>query len=130
MQNNPLIASVMLVLGNYATFSGRAGRAEYWYWVLVVVITTIALALVEGMVLAPILGFEPFAPDAGQPLRLLFNLVVLIPSLAVTVRRLHDTDRSGWWFFMHLVPVIGSLVLLWWLTRPGDLQENRFGRVV
>lgn len=127
MAINTIKASVSSVLGNYAGFSGRAGRPEYWYWVLVIVAFTFVLAIIEGAILAPMLGFERFATEAGQPLRLLFNLAVLIPSLAVAVRRLHDTGRSGWWLLIQLVPVIGALVLLWWLTRPGDPQTNQFG---
>ena len=127
MAANPLITAVKSVLGNYVGFSGRAGRPEYWYWILVVLIVTVLLAIIEGAVLAPLLGFEAFAPEAGQPRRLLFSLAIILPSFAVMVRRLHDIDRSGWWVLIQLVPIIGGLVLIWWLTRPSDPGENRFG---
>ena len=110
--------AVRTVLANYADFSGRASRAEYWYWILAVLVVSVALALVDGAVIAPMLGFEPFAPEAGRPLGLLFSLAVLVPSLAVAVRRLHDIGRSGWWLLIQLVPIVGVLLLLWWLTRP------------
>ena len=127
MAANPLITAVKSVLGNYAGFSGRAGRPEYWYWILAVLIVTVLLAIIEGAVLAPLLGFEAFAPEAGQPLRLLFSLAIILPSLAVMVRRLHDIDRSGWWVLIQLIPIIGGLVLIWWFTRPSDPGENQFG---
>jgi uncharacterized membrane protein YhaH (DUF805 family) len=122
-----MITSVKSVLSKYAVFRGRAGRSEYWYWVLAILIANIIVFIIEGTVVAPLLGFEPFAPEAGQPLRLLLSLATILPSLAVTVRRLHDIGRSGWWIFVQLLPIIGSLVLLWWLTRPTDPQENEHG---
>jgi len=126
--SNPLTASVTTVLHKYADFSGRANRPEYWYWVLALLAVNVVLAMIEGAILAPMMGFEAFSPEAGQPLRLLFSLAVLIPSLAVAVRRLHDTGRSGWWLLIQLIPVLGTLVMLWWLTRPSETQENRFGQ--
>lgn len=119
--------AVKTVLSNYARFEGRASRSEYWYWVLAVVLTSLVLSVIEGAIIAPAIGFEPFDPQAGQPLRLLMMLAVLLPSLAVSVRRLHDGGRSGWWLFIQLVPFIGSLILLWWYIRPGDESDNDFG---
>ena len=130
MAANPLVASANSVLGNYIGFSGRAGRPEYWYWVLLVLIVTILLAIVEGAIVAPMLGFEAFAPEAGQPLRLLFSLAIFLPSLVVMVRRLHDINRSGWWVFINLVPIIGLLILIWWLTRPSDPDTKQYGAPV
>ncbi len=123
-----MFTSVKTVIRKYAVFRGRAGRPEYWYWVLAVLIAFILAAIIEGAVVAPMLGFEPFAPEAGQPLQLLLTLATVVPSLAVAVRRLHDVGRSGWWVFIQLLPVIGSLVLLWWLTRPTDPLENEYGK--
>ena len=72
-------------------------------------------------------GHEAFAKEAGQPLQLLFNLATLLPTLAVTIRRLHDTDHSGWWILLGLIPVIGTLILLWWYIQRGTEGENNYG---
>ena len=68
---------------------------------------------------------EPLAE--GQPLQLLFNLATLLPTLAVSVRRLHDTDRSGWWLLLGLIPIIGNLILLWWYIQAGTPGDNEYG---
>jgi uncharacterized membrane protein YhaH (DUF805 family) len=118
--------AVKTVLANYAKFTGRATRPEYWYWILALVILSAVLAIIEGAVLAPALGFEAFAPEAGQPLTLIMSLAIIVPSLAVAIRRLHDIGRSGWWLLIQLVPVVGSLVLLWWYIQPGTEGPNDF----
>lgn len=122
-----VITSIKTVIIKYLVFRGRAGRPEYWYWVLAISVAFVMAWIIEGLILAPMLGFETFAPEAGQPLSLLLSLATIAPSLAVAVRRLHDIGRSGWWIFVQFFPVIGSLVLLWWLTRPTDPQENEYG---
>lgn len=119
--------AVKTVLSKYAQFEGRASRSEYWYWVLALIVTSIILSVIEGAIIAPSIGFEPFDPEAGQPLQLLMIMVVFLPSLAVSVRRLHDGGRSGWWIFIQLVPFVGSLILLWWYVLPGDQADNEFG---
>lgn len=119
--------AVKTVLGKYATFNGRAPRSEYWWWTLALIILFIVLGIVDGALIAPIQGFERFAPGAGQPLSLLVSLGIILPSLAVTIRRLHDTDRSGWWVLLGLVPLVGSLILLFFYIQGGTEGENRFG---
>ena len=120
-------SAVKCVLGNYATFSGRAPRSEFWWFALAMWILMIALAVIEGGVVAPMLGFESFAPEAGQPLSLIASLALLIPSIAVGVRRLHDIGRSGWWLLINFIPLIGFLVLLYWLVQPSSEGSNQFG---
>jgi uncharacterized membrane protein YhaH (DUF805 family) len=119
--------AVQTVLRKYAVFSGRAARSEFWYWVLALFLVSLALSIVEGAVLAPLMGFERFAPEAGQPLSTLVSIAIFLPALAVTVRRLHDTDHSGWWVLLGFIPIIGALVLLWWYIQPGTDGDNRFG---
>ena len=119
--------AIRTVFTKYAVFSGRAARSEFWYWILFVVLVSIALSIIDGAFVAPIIGYEAFAPEAAQPLQLLFNLATLLPTLAVTVRRLHDTDRSGWWILLGLIPIIGNLILLWWYIQPGSAGDNEFG---
>ena len=119
--------AVKTVLGKYATFSGRAPRSEFWWFTLAVIILSIIVSIIDGAVVAPMLGFEAFADEAGEPLRMIESLVLLLPSLAVAVRRLHDIDRSGWWYFIIVIPIIGPLVLLYWYIQPGTDGSNQFG---
>ncbi len=122
-----MVTAVKTVLGKYATFSGRAARPEYWWWVLATVILFFVLGLIDGALVAPMMGFEAFEPNAGQPLSVIASLALLVPNLAVAARRLHDTDRSGWWLLLGLIPIIGSLVLIYFLVQKGTEGSNRFG---
>lgn len=108
------------VLKRYAVFSGRSRRMEYWMFSLINVLIVIGIAIVDNL-----LGF--ISASGLGILGTLYALAVFIPSLAVAVRRLHDTDRSGWWLLIALIPLIGLIVLLVFFlldSRPG---ENRFG---
>ena len=89
-------------LKNYFNFSGRATRSEFWYFMLFVLLFGIVITLIEV-----IMGTY----DSGI-LSLIYNLALLFPSLAVSTRRLHDTNRSGWWNLIMLVPIIGIIVLI------------------
>ncbi len=108
--------AVTTVFSNYANFNGRAARPEFWWWALFVSIVYVVFA-----VLAAVIGREVYA------LLALFVLAVILPNLAVTARRLHDTDRSGWWQLIALVPIIGPIVLLIFEILPGTPGANRFG---
>ena len=90
----------LVAFKKYAVFSGRAHRAEYWMFFLLNFIFLLVLHMIEGISKGP------------GVFSVLYSLGVLVPSIAVEVRRLHDTGRSGWWLLINLVPVIGSLVLL------------------
>ena len=122
-----MVTAVRTVLGKYATFSGRAARPEYWCWILATIILYAILGIIDGAMVAPMMGFESFAPEAGQPLSMVASLALLLPNLAVAARRLHDTDRSGWWLLLSLIPIIGTLVLLYFLVLRGTEGSNRFG---
>jgi len=122
-----MTTAVKTVLGKYAVFSGRASRSEYWWWLLAMIILFTVLGIIDGALVAPMLGFEAFQPDAGQPVSFLVSLGLLLPNLAVSVRRLHDTDRSGWWLLLGLIPVIGTIVLLIFYVQPGTDDSNQFG---
>jgi uncharacterized membrane protein YhaH (DUF805 family) len=108
--------AVRAVLGKYSDFSGRARRSEYWFW---------SLALFIAYIVAVIL-FVIF-----KPLGILAYLVVflgaIVPSLAVGVRRLHDTNKSGWWLLIGLVPFVGGLILLVFMCIDGDPAPNQYG---
>ena len=109
------------VLKKYAVFSGRARRAEYWYFVLFNIIVAVVLSLIDTL-----LGTFNFMQGVGL-LSGLYALAVLIPTLAVTVRRLHDIDRTGWWIFISLIPLIGFIVLLVFAVTDGTPGSNRYG---
>lgn len=120
-------AAVASGFRNYADFRGRARRSEFWWWVL---FTTVVNALLGGSGSRFWdFGFFSFGGGRGgvSGLATLFALVTVVPTLAVTWRRLHDTDRSGGWFFIQLVPLVGSVVLFVLLVLDGTWGVNRFG---
>jgi uncharacterized membrane protein YhaH (DUF805 family) len=112
--------AVATCFSKYVGFEGRATRPEYWWWVLFVV----ALGVILQVVGALILGTDS---GAGGVLSGLFYLATFLPGLAVAVRRLHDTDRSGWWLLIAFIPLIGSLVLLYFMVQPGTAGPNQYG---
>ena len=122
-----MMTAVKTALTKYATFNGRATRPEYWWWILAMIILFTVLGLIDGAVIAPLLGFEAFDPEAAQPVSFIASLGLLLPNLAVSARRLHDTDRSAWWLLLGLIPVIGTLVLLVFYVLRGTDGPNRFG---
>jgi uncharacterized membrane protein YhaH (DUF805 family) len=111
----------LIVLRKYADFSGRAQRAEYWFFALFYVLFFLALSLIDGA--AGLLNAEMGLGLLGS----LFALAMIIPSIAVTVRRLHDTSRSGWWFLISLIPIIGGIVLLVFMCLDSTPGTNAFG---
>lgn len=109
------------VLKKYAVFSGRAQRAEYWYFILFNLLVMIGLAIVDSTT-------GSFSGDMGMGLLSgLYYLGVLVPSVAVTVRRLHDTSRSGWWLLIGLVPFLGGLILLFFTVQDSQPGSNEYG---
>jgi uncharacterized membrane protein YhaH (DUF805 family) len=108
-------------LKKYATFEGRARRKEYWYFALFYCLAFIALAIVDGVA-------GTFEEESGVGLFSgVFILATLLPSIAVLVRRLHDTDRNGWWILINLIPVIGAIVLLVFTAQDSQPGANRYG---
>ncbi|MCX7064879.1 MAG: DUF805 domain-containing protein [Proteobacteria bacterium] len=112
---------LVVVKERYAQFAGRARRSEYWYYYLFYILIFIGLAIVDG-----ISGTLNAALGVGL-LSGVFGLAMLIPSLAVSVRRLHDTGRSGWWLLIGLVPVIGAIVLLVFVLLDSAPGANQYG---
>jgi len=108
-------------LKQYAVFKGRARRKEYWFFALFNLIVSIVLTVVDYMT-------GSLDPELGVGLLSgIYSLAILIPSLAVTVRRLHDTDRTGWWVLIAFIPFIGAIVLLVFMlldSKPGDNQHG------
>ena len=108
------------VLKKYAVFSGRARRKEYWYFVLFNAIISFVLGIIEA--LAGIAPGTDYNVLAG-----LYSLAVLLPSIGVVIRRLHDTGRSGWWLFIGLVPLIGAIILLVYMVSDSEAGTNEYG---
>lgn len=109
------------VLRQYADFSGRARRKEYWMFVLMNVIASIILAVVDAM-----LG-TAIGEGAVGVLSLIYALALIIPSLAVAVRRLHDSGRSGWWILICLVPLLGTIALIVFYCMDSEEGDNQYG---
>lgn len=105
----------------YIDFNGRSSRSEYWWWYLFTIIVAVVLSSVASMG-----GYGAgMNSPALLPLRL-FQLAVFLPSLALGIRRLHDTNRSGWWCLIALT-IVGIIVLIVWYCTRGTVGENRFG---
>lgn len=110
------------VLKQYADFSGRARRTEYWMYLLFNLIFAVIAAVLDN-----ILGLK-FTPEIPYGyLYLLYALVTFLPGLAVSVRRLHDVDKSGWFLFISLIPIIGGIWLLVLYATEGTQGRNQYG---
>jgi uncharacterized membrane protein YhaH (DUF805 family) len=108
--------SIKTCLNKYATFSGRAQRSEYWYFLLFMMIVNIVTSILDAAILEDLPIFSLFA-----------TLALLVPSISVSVRRLHDTDRSGWWLLLGFIPVVGVIVLVVFFCQRGTVGSNQFG---
>jgi len=112
--------SVKTCFNKYATFSGRASRSEFWLFQLFTFFGSIATLIID----VAILGFS--LRDEASPINLIFLLTVMIPSIAVGCRRLHDLNKSGWWLLLYLTIIGIILLIIWWATQ-GESKKNRFG---
>ena len=100
---------------NYVNFNGRASRPAYWWWFLFGILVSAGASIIDL-----VLGTYPI-------LNSLAGLALLLPGLSVAIRRLHDTNRTGWWILIGLIPVIGWIVLLIFYLRQGDADTNTYG---
>ena len=114
----------LAVLRKYAVFDGRARRKEYWMFCLVSILVSLAIGFASGFVG----GMLGLSESVITMLALGYTLAVLIPSLAVAVRRLHDTGRSGWWLLIVLVPLVGAIVLLVFSVQDSEPGANSYGK--
>ena len=104
------------VIKNYVGFSGRARRKEYWMFVLMNLIISFVLGIISGLFLngTPVLGA-------------IYGLFIFLPALAVAIRRLHDIGKSGWWYLIVLIPVVGAIWLIVLFATEGNAGENQYG---
>ena len=107
----------------YATFTGRARRKEFWMYFLVVAIIEIVLSIILS-ILGLIGGVFVII---GSFITVLFGLAIIIPTLALWMRRLHDTGKSGWWLLINIIPVVGSIVLLIFALLDSQPGDNKYG---
>jgi len=98
--------SIQTCFSKYADFNGRASKSEFWWWVLFVFLATIAANILN------------------DKLGILISLVTLLPNIAVTARRLHDTNRSGWWQLIGIIPVIGWIIMIVWCVQEPVSQSK------
>jgi uncharacterized membrane protein YhaH (DUF805 family) len=113
---------MLMPLKRYADFSGRSRRKEYWMFLLGVIIAAVILSIVEG-----VLGMQGMVGGVYGPLTLLLILGIIIPGIAVQVRRFHDQDKSGWFVLLGLIPFVGGLIVLVFMLLEGTKGPNRFG---
>ena len=109
--------AIRSVLNQYAGFTGRARRSEYWFWTLFYIILSIIASMLDRAV---------FNTTYGSWFSAIVGLGLLIPSLAVAVRRLHDTSRSGWWILLGLIPVVGGIILIVFYVQDSH-GDNQYG---
>jgi uncharacterized membrane protein YhaH (DUF805 family) len=130
--------AIRTCFSKYATFSGRARRSEFWYFVLLTFIVGVVLGIVAAVLMAGSIASDSEALASGMTslpagvmvvygIAAVFNLAVLLPFLAVSVRRLHDTDRSGGFWFLNLIPFVGGIIVLVFYCLAGTVGPNRFG---
>lgn len=118
--------AVANVFKNYANFKGRARRSEYWWFLVFNSLVSIFL----NCIIQPIANSNPdsmFLLGLALILYLAYLGGMIIPAWAVTVRRLHDIGKSGWWWLIAFIPIVGSLVLLVWSCQDSDVCENKYG---
>ncbi len=102
------------VLKKYTVFEGRARRKEYWMFILFNIIVSILVAVIGGILGTTLLS-------------VIYALAVILPSIGVAIRRLHDTGRSGWWLLVGFIPLIGFIVLIVFMVLDSDMNDNQFG---
>lgn len=126
----PLPAAVRRFFKKYATFSGRASRSEYWWWLLVAVVVGIIINVITsaGGTTVSADGTPVPGPGAtvGLILAIVWGLATIVPSLALTARRLHDVNLSGWFVLLGIVPFLGAIALLVLTILPSKPEGQRF----
>ena len=116
--------AVATCFAQYASFTGRARRSEYWWWILFQALVWAFAGAVDMLAFpSTLIG----GPNGIGPVTALVGLAMLLPTLAVTARRLHDIDKSGWWQLLGFVPIVGGLIMLFWCIRDSRPGDNRFG---
>ena len=111
--------SIKTCFNKFAVFSGRASRSEFWFFVLFGILGGIITSIIDVM----ILGY-PF--EENGPINLIFSVALIIPSISVAARRLHDINKTGWWQLLWIT-IIGGILLIIWHATEGENKKNKFG---
>tara|TARA_B100000676_G_C17294857_1_gene444224 strand:+ start:127 stop:498 length:372 start_codon:yes stop_codon:yes gene_type:complete len=111
--------SIKTCFNKFAVFSGRASRSEFWFFVLFGCLGGIITVIIDVM----ILGY-PY--EENGPINLIFSVALIIPSISVAARRLHDINKSGWWQLLWIT-IIGGILLIIWHATEGENKKNKFG---
>ncbi len=124
-----LMESIKTCFGKYITFAGRASRSEFWWFVVFIILGGVIAGMLDNMLFGPRLVMLPgggFVYSAGW-VGILFVLATILPNWAVTVRRLHDIGKSGWWILIGLIPLVGIILLIVWYATAGNKGNNSYG---
>jgi len=132
--------AVRTVFSNYVNGYGRAQRSQYWWWTAFLLLAGFCLGLLDNIFFPSFMemqstrmtldGQEVEIDDmsgGGGPLSAIWSLATIVPSICVAIRRLHDTDRTGWWLLIGLIPLVGALILIFFFVQKGTDGPNRFG---
>jgi uncharacterized membrane protein YhaH (DUF805 family) len=111
----------LMPLQKYAVFSGRSRRKEYWWFILFTFVVSLVLGIIDTLA-----GTYDTTYGIGL-VSGLFNLAILVPSIAVNTRRLHDTGKSGWFQLLFLIPLVGFILWIIWMVRDSDDGMNQYG---
>ncbi len=115
------------IKNRYAKFDGRATRSEYWYFILFYFIFSIIAATLDSLVINPMLGASSTEAGQGGILQMIFALGLLIPSIALGIRRFHDIGKSGWWMLIGFIPILGLLALIYFYVQDSQAGSNLYG---
>ena len=113
------ITAIKLCFIRYAQFSGRASRSEFWFFVLFGILGSWIAIIIDTMILN-------YSWEKDGPVYLIFQIIILLPSIAVGARRLHDLNKSGWWQLL-VFTIIGLIPLIYWLSKIGENKKNKHG---
>jgi uncharacterized membrane protein YhaH (DUF805 family) len=125
------VEAIKTGLSKYVTWKGRASRSEFWFFILFAFAAAIVASIIDGILgtgmktVNPMTGLEQ---SAGYGyVYIIVALGLFLPNLSVMVRRLHDTGRSGWWYWIALIPLVGAILLIVWFATKGTTGDNEYG---
>jgi uncharacterized membrane protein YhaH (DUF805 family) len=121
------VEAIQSGFANFTNFGGRSSRSAYWWWFLFNALAVIVAQIIDTAVRPGGFGAQTYYGLWSGLFSWIVSVVLFIPGLAVLVRRLHDTDRSGWWFLVVVIPIIGAIILIVFLASPGTLRPNGYG---
>ena len=108
---------ILKVYANYANFRGRASRSEYWYFILFYIISIFVLSIIDGFI-----GIYKYGLLSG-----IFIIINIVPTICLTIRRIHDTGNSGWWWLISFVPLVGFFTILFFALKDSEEGTNEYG---